>query len=85
MKVYLAILILNFVDYKFIPTVELFKYSIIGLLHLKALIAITSCSSVVLGWLSISTKISVVAFGSKKSIWESLSIFAFSSRGICIN
>ena len=46
MKVYLVALILNFADCEFVPTVGLFKYSIIGLFQSGALIVIISPVSI---------------------------------------
>ena len=85
MRVYLAALIFNFTDCEFVFAVKLFKYLIIGLLQSRASIAIIFCSFAVLDWLSISTKIPIVAFGLEGSSQESSSTLAFSSQGICIN
>ena len=46
---------------------------------------IISSFSVVLGWLNSSTKIHVMAFGSKWFNRESSSTFVFFSLGICVN
>ena len=75
----------NFVDCESVFAVKLFKYSIIGLLQLGASTVITSCSFVVLGWLSTLTKIPIVAFGLDGSSWKSSSVLAFFSRRIYVN
>ena len=85
MRVYMAALILNFADCKFVFVVRLFKYLMIRLLQSKALMVITTGFFVVLGWFKSSTRILVVVFGSKGSSRDNSSALVFSSLGICVN
>ena len=85
MRVYLAPLILNFIDDEFVPAIGLFRYSIIALLQSGALIIITISSSAILGWFKSSTKIPVMALGLKGLSRDNSSALVFSSLGIYAN
>ena len=82
MRMYLAALILNFVEDEFVSTIGLFKYSMIGLLKSGASIAIIVSSFAVLGWFKSSTKISTVVFGLEGSSRDNSSALTFFSLGI---
>ena len=84
MRMYLATQILNFADSDSVSMVGLFKYSIIRLLQLRVLIVITSPVSI-LGRLTTSTEIPLIALELVGSTRESSYAFEFSYRGIYIN
>ena len=85
MRIYLAVQILNFVDFDSVAMVGLFKYSIIGLLQSGVSIIITSSVAAVLGRLRTSTRISLIVLGSLGSIQDSSFALEFFSRGIYVN
>ena len=83
-RMYLATQILNFADSDSVSMVGLFKYSVIRLLQLRVLIVITSPVSI-LGQLTTSTKIPLVALELVGFTRESSLALKLSSRGIFVN